>query len=435
MRRIKLLLAAGISVALLSCFGAVGPEPVDAATDRNSDQGEDTSDDVTPDGTSDLARSSDGHETTSPPVDHLPASGIAFVADTVDGHWRDVFILDPVTLEVVPLVYEDDFGGCAENLAWSPDGTRLVYLHQCFTIHEPDDQRLMLLDLTQANPEPEIVLQSKLMGIEDGARLGSPTWTPDGQFVLALVRSMAGDPDPGSPWAAWENWLIRITPETGAWEVVGEIPTEEAVLSVSIAPDGETLALDFGHSAWGICIDEAGNPVDFEPDIVGEPCPYHRIDLYSATLSDLAPQPSLVDFDPTEFGSCDGDRLRPRWSRGEPASLMFEVTDCPFKIPPLESGEDGVSSVGIAHVFLENPDGSYARLVDPDGDIISETSPTWGPAGSGQVALLAAGTPTRAGVDYNSILVVDIGTNEIVDVTPLGFEAIREIAWRPGASK
>ena len=435
MRRPRLLLAAAISVALFSCSGAVGPELADAVTDRSSDKAEDTSDDITSDESSDLGRSSDGHETTAPFIDNLPASGIAFVADTVDGHWRDVFILDPATLEVVPLVYEDDFGGCAENLAWSPDGTRLVYLHQCFTIHEPDDQRLMLLDLTKVNPEPEIVLQSKLMGIEDGAKLGSLTWTPDGQFILALVRSEAGDPDPGSPWAAWENSLVRITPETGAWEVVGEIPTGEAVLSVSIAPDGESLALDFGHSAWGMCIDDAGNPTDFEPDIEGEPCPYHRIDAYSATLGDLTLQLSLTDFDPTEFGCCDGDRLRPRWSRGEPASLLFEVTDCPFKIPPLDSGENGVSSVGIAHVFLAKPDGSYTRLVDSDEGIVSETSPTWGPAGSGQVAFLAAGTPTRSGAAYGSILVVDIGTGEVVDVTPLGFETFREIAWRPGASR
>ena len=428
------LLATGLSIVLLSCFDAVAPEPSDSVTDQSLESDDGTPGDEASERSLDIVQAGDVPEVVLPRTGDLPAAGIVFVADTAEGHWRDIFLLDPLTLDVFPLVNKNGFGGCASDLAWSPDGTRLAYLHQCFTIHEPDDYRVMILNFTEVDPEPEIILESKLMGIEDGATLGSLRWTPDGLSILALVKSMTGPPDPGSPWPAWKNTLIQITPETGAWDVVGGIPTEEAVLSITIAPDGESMALDFGNSAWGICIDETGNPVDFEPDIAGVPCPYNRIDVYAATLGDLTPKLSLTDFDPTEFGCCDGDRLRPRWSPGEPASLMFEVTDCPYKIPPLESGENSVSSVGIAHVFMANPDGAYTRLVDPDEDIVSEASATWGPAGSGQVAFLA-GTPTASGVRYDSIRIVDTVTGEIVDVTPLGFEAFRELVWRPEATR
>jgi len=412
-----------MAAALTGCPAVEDDEP-DAAT--QDVEASDSS--AGPDTVQGLDESSEQDLATAESLDTAQVSilgGIAVVTDQGGGQWRDIYLLDTLTKEMVPLVVVEGTGAHAANLSWSPDGERLAYFDQGpLGSDGPKIPRLMIL--TMGEQEPVEVVSYTELGLGDKSGLGFPMWADNGQTLYLKQYSWEPPPSGQFPYSTHETQLVKVDMATGDVESITVLPTDEPVLSMVVKPDSETFTFAAGYTAWGPCEDEAGEWVPPD-DGAEEPCPDNRIDLFSLKAPTWEPTLVVTGFVPGEFGTCDGDRLNPLWS-WDGDDLAFQVTDCFLEVTD-PYGENDYVGLAVKHTFVMHSDGSFSKLT-PWKHEHSEDSPTWGPAGSGQMAFIK-GSPSDTNMHYNEIAIAGVATGDIIDVTPDGFEHFYEIAWCP----
>jgi len=251
-------------------------------------------------------------------------------------------------------------------------------------------------------------------------------WSQDGQLIYMRMWTWQ-PPTSGKPNETHDTRLVSVDLATGELSEAAVINTHQPVVSMTLNSQTGTYAIAAGYSAWGPCEDENGQWLPPAEEQEDEPCPGNRIDVLTVAPPLWGPASVLTSFAPQAFGTCDGDRFAPVWSR-DGSELAFLVADCFFKVGD-PFGENSVSGLAMWHVFALGADGSFSKLT-PWKHEHSEDSPTWGPDGSGMIAFIK-GTPGETYVCFDHLAIANMETGAVQDVTPAGFDHFYEIAWMP----
>jgi len=428
-RHLYWLMAVGaLALIMMGCPLAEDQNTDDSAqADANADLAQLDEDLTQPD--EDLAQPGDDApqpaDVSKKDVEATALPPLAVVTDHGSGQWRDIYLLDPLSLAMVPLVVVEGTGAHAANLSWSPDGERLAYFDQGpLGGDEPKNPRLMVL--TMGEEEPVEVLSYADVGVGIKSGLGFPMWAGDGQHLYLKKFSWEPPPSGDNPNTTHETHIVSVDLATGEVVDVTTLPTSKPIMSMALQPDSERIAFASGYSAWGPCSDESGEWIPPD-DGLDEPCIGNRIDVFVVEAPSWEPTQLLSGFAPGEFGTCDGDRLAPLWS-WDGDDLAFRVVDCFLKVGD-PFGENSVNGLAMRHTFVMHADGSFSKLTPWKHDY-SEDSHTWGPAGSGLLAFIK-GTPGETNVHFDELAMADLETGDIQDITPDGFDHFHEIAWSP----
>ena len=424
-----LVAAVSIVVTMMGCPLAEDQNTDDSAqADASADLAQPDEDLTQPD--EDLAQPSDDvpqpADASEKDVEATALPPLAVVTDHGSGQWRDIYLLDPLSLAMEPLVVVDGTGAHAANLSWSPDGERLAYFDQGpLGGNEPKNPRLMVL--TIGEEEPVEILSYAEVGIGNKSGLGSPMWAGDGQHIHMKMWT-SEPPTSEKPKVTYETHVVSVDLTTGELSEVALLASKAPMMSIALNPQTGEYTLAAGYCAWAQCVDEDGEWYHVSDEEEGQaPCPLNRIDIFTVMPPAWEPVPFLASFDPEVFGICDGDRFAPVWS-WDGFELAFQVSDCFLKVGD-PFGENSVSGLAMWHTFVLHADGSFSKLTPWKQDY-SEDSHTWGPVGSGMIAFVK-GTPGETNVHFDRLAIATLETGDIQDITPDGFDHFYEIAWSP----
>lgn len=313
-----------------------------------------------------------------------PIAMIAYIEETAE---RGVYLLHPSTMALEPVLTAEDTH--ATGLAWSPDRTKLAVLadKQDPTTYEILSREVILVSENDGAYETTTLLSSDELALDKAHDLRDLGWNEDGKTIHLLLSSRIPQPceyteECSESDAPWESWIKAVDVATGSHSTVVHLETDAAALDFAIAPDGETVALELWPQGNG------------------------KAQIAAITLPDGTPEPLLDGVDTAALGTCDGKFVDPAWSP-DGKNLAYGII-CVREKTYIHWGSD------------------IDTKLTPWNHLDGEMDPAWAPDGSSFIAYVMAIGPAMEDKD---LVLIDLETSAMYDITPQGVSFVYEIAW------